>query len=341
MGNLTIFAGGYSGSVPVDSVDIFDRRTSTRSTGPALSVARYSLAAAAASGYAVFAGGAVTSSSPSAAVDIYNAATGGWSKANLAVARSQLAAASVGDAVLFIGGLTVGVASAVVDIFNATLLASPWSSTVSSTARSIPAAAAVGRLLVVAGGSTVDVYDTAARAWSSGTPLAVARNGPGGVGLGYQAIIAGGISSGDSSTAIDVLTLPTPTPVAPSPPATLVRSTAALQYARTSSVVAAPAGSRVVIAGGTFSSPGYDVEVFDPASNGVLYLALPSGGRGGLAAATSPNGSMAIFGGRLQQQPGVLSIPRHLQQRHQHPSPLPDNSSARRVVTWRRRQWAT
>ena len=53
----------------------------------------------------------------------------------------------------------------------------------------------------------------------------------------------------------------------------------------------------MVIAGGTWASPGYDVEVFDPASNGVLYLALPSGGRGGLTGATSPNGSMAIFGG--------------------------------------------
>ena len=109
---------------------IFDWRTGTRSTGRALSVPRSSLAAAAAGSFAIFAGGSSSSSPRTAAVDIYNAATGGWTQANLAAARAQLAAASVGDAALFIGGVGVsGSGSAVVDIFNATLPASPWSST--------------------------------------------------------------------------------------------------------------------------------------------------------------------------------------------------------------------
>ncbi len=49
-----------------------------------------------------------TSIVSSAAVDVYNGATGAWSTAQLSVARGQLAPASLGNLALFAGGLAGG-----------------------------------------------------------------------------------------------------------------------------------------------------------------------------------------------------------------------------------------
>ncbi len=45
-----------------------------------------------------------TAGSYSAAVDLYNSASGTWSTAQLSVARSSLAATSVGNVAIFAGG---------------------------------------------------------------------------------------------------------------------------------------------------------------------------------------------------------------------------------------------
>jgi hypothetical protein len=71
----------------------------------------------------------------SATVDMYNAADGSWTTANLTQARSNLAATSVGNVALIAGGFTYGADgdSAVVDMFRI-----PTSSSSGSSATGVP-----------------------------------------------------------------------------------------------------------------------------------------------------------------------------------------------------------
>jgi hypothetical protein len=71
-----------------------------------LSVPRTSIAAVSAGDLAFFAGGR-DGNTVSAAVDIYDAASGAWTAATLSVPRSFLAATAVGGYVLFAGGVGI------------------------------------------------------------------------------------------------------------------------------------------------------------------------------------------------------------------------------------------
>ena len=81
-----------------------------------LSVPRCCLAGTSAGIWAIFAGGFIASTDcpscllniPSNAVDMYNSATGVWTRSNLSQARGGLAATSVGNVAFFAGGFATG-----------------------------------------------------------------------------------------------------------------------------------------------------------------------------------------------------------------------------------------
>lgn len=87
------------------------------------------------------------------AVDIYDMASGNWSKEVLSIARDSLAATSVGNLAIFAGGCTAGVvASSVVDIYNVSSKSWLPSFQLQGGARLGLAATTVGNLAIFAGG---------------------------------------------------------------------------------------------------------------------------------------------------------------------------------------------
>jgi hypothetical protein len=87
------------------------------------------------------------------AVDIYDMASGNWSKEVLSIARDSLAAASVGNLAIFAGGGTAGgVASSAVDIYNVSSKSWLPSFQLQGGARLGLAATSVGNLAIFAGG---------------------------------------------------------------------------------------------------------------------------------------------------------------------------------------------
>ncbi len=165
VGDELIIAGGASYSngawAPTAAVNTYNVSTGQWSSAPALSQARYGLAAGTVGSLAIFAGGATYSDgtwSPSSDVDIYNTSTGTWSTATLSVARWFIAATTVGDLAIFAGGTVNNVASATpnttaaVDIYNANN--GKWSTALLSQARSSIAATTVGDDAIFAGGQT-------------------------------------------------------------------------------------------------------------------------------------------------------------------------------------------
>ena len=165
---MTIVAGGSNGSVSA-FVDVFNWTTGTLTPGPALSVARMYMLAAAAGSNAIFAGGYSASNVAVSAVDIYNASANAWSRTNLTVARYNGAGSSVGDVAVLMGGVdATGAVSAVVDIYNAALPAAPWNSTALLSARRQMAAATIGKLAVISGGlgASATAGDDVWRCWT-------------------------------------------------------------------------------------------------------------------------------------------------------------------------------
>ena len=221
LGHLAFFAGGYGSNGYYGSpvVDIFDARTRTWTTS-SMGQGKFALAAAAAGGKAVFGGGCTEKLQPGGwpwvdtdTADIYDVATGTWTREHLSQARDQLAATAVGNKIIFAGGrYAVGdsaVASDVVDIYDTTT--GQWSSAHLSQPRAFLAATTVGHEAIFAGGyigggvgpsAVVDIYDADADSWRT-TTLSTARGEAAATVIGDFALIGGG-NSGSRSDVVDV-----------------------------------------------------------------------------------------------------------------------------------------
>ncbi len=203
------FAGAGSGN-PDNIVDVYDGETDSWSVAH-LSKPRSSIAAAAVNGHVVFAGGRQRSIDPksgvrsnvkSRTVDLFDAATGGWSTARLSQARSAITVATVGTKAIFAGGeLGSGNLSKVVDIYDAAT--GRWSNASLSERRAHMTTAVVGTKVFFAGGeqiggsrnNRVDIYDAVTGKWSLAR-LTGARDNA--VSVGSKAIFAGGLTLGGS-----------------------------------------------------------------------------------------------------------------------------------------------
>ncbi|MCP3919397.1 MAG: hypothetical protein GY711_27995 [bacterium] len=122
VGTKAIFAGG-SNNGPVATIDIYDAALGPPTSAAAwstrlLSAARRDLSATTVGTVAIFAGGVGPNGVLSAAVDLYDDATGTWFTASLSAAREDLAATSVGNVALFAGGEVTSGATNVVDLYT-------------------------------------------------------------------------------------------------------------------------------------------------------------------------------------------------------------------------------
>lgn len=256
----------------------------------ALSQARQFLAAVAVGTKAIFAGGRC-SSGLSGVVDIYDAATGGWTTAQLSQARWDLAGVSVGTKALFAGGTASGApVVATVDIYDGQT--GTWSTGALGSARSRIAAASVGTKAFFGGGyavgsdsAAVDIFESTTGVWttaalSQGRQMAVAAS------AGGKVLFAGGhTQAGSWSTVVDIYDTATDT-----------WSTASLTAPR-DQLAAASVGSKVLFGGGSYGSSqvGSDVvDIYDTATDTWTTAAL-SQARGRLAAASA--GTLAFFAG--------------------------------------------
>ena len=287
VGNMALFAGGYSASGYSSVVDIYNSVTGQWSTA-SLSQARDRLSAATVGSLALFAGG-YSASGYSSVVDIYNSVTGQWSTASLSQARDGMAVATVGTKVFFAGGQGVSGYSSVVDIYDAST--GQWSTASLSQGRYFPAATSVGTKVLFAGGLTatatsnvVDIYDTSTGQWSTAS-LSQARYALAATTAGNEAFFAGGatgLSSGYSSV-VDIYNATTGQ-----------WSTASLSWSRV--VLAATlVGSKAFFAGGFSGSYDYQVDIYDTETGQWSTSESLSQSEGYLAGTSV--GTKAIFAG--------------------------------------------
>src|SRR5205085_1652254 len=141
-----------------------------------LSAPRWSVAAAAVGGRALFAGGRA-GDSVSDAVDIYDSATGQWSTARLSAARQGATTAVVGSRVLFVGGGGASDTRHAIDVYDTDT--GQWSAPQAGALPLTVGSATVGSQVVFIGSTTefVDtllVYDAPSGEWRT-VPLAAPR----------------------------------------------------------------------------------------------------------------------------------------------------------------------
>jgi hypothetical protein len=188
-----------------DVVNIFNASTGRWSISH-LSQPRSQAATASVGSLILIAGGSAndqrpeTARSQSRAVDIYNAATGTWTKGKLSQPRVNIAATTLGHQVFFAGGSTYSakrrhlIHSNRVDIYNA--LTGKWKTARLSVARDDIGAVTVGTKAIFAGGAgsddgVVDIYDSVTGRWSV-ERLPVPQNSSGVAVIGTKAIFASG-----------------------------------------------------------------------------------------------------------------------------------------------------
>jgi|GEM_PF-5848993 Kelch motif. len=170
VGDAVLFAGGISKDGYSGRVDVFE---SGKRHKYDLGVARHHISAVANERVAVFAGG--FAHSPSAAVDIYNAADKTWAKASLSVARFGMSVAAMGNHMLFAGGIASADSSRLcdrIDIYNTAT--NTWSTTALSEAKYGMAAVVVeGKAYFIGGylgnsrlSDKIEIYDIARGTWA-------------------------------------------------------------------------------------------------------------------------------------------------------------------------------
>lgn len=214
VGSKVIFAGGNISTgtqsgfplfQSVDDVDIYDASSDRWSTAH-LAQARAVATVATMGNLAIFAAGLVShdtiagSGAPTAAVDIYNAATGHWSTATLSQPRIEIASAVVGHRALFTGGDSTGVGglSNVVDVYNSDT--GQWSTATLPEHVAHISSTTLGSIALFAGGQVflanshaVDFHDAHTAQWSS-TALSAARSDCSAITVGRTALFAGGFA---------------------------------------------------------------------------------------------------------------------------------------------------
>ena len=211
VGDYAIFAGGFDGSAPKNTVDAYSSSL-TRSTPTALSQARSRLAGASNGTYALFAGGGNHFLNPTSVsdlkwyttIDAYSASLTRTTPATLSVARENMCASRAGEYTLFAGGGTY-VVSNVVDAYNASLTRSTPTNVSHSVTKEASAAVSVGDYALFGGYSSapsvtnyntsvsdvIEVYD-ANLTHSTPMTLSVARGYLAAASAGGYAVFAGG-----------------------------------------------------------------------------------------------------------------------------------------------------
>jgi len=187
-GNKILFIGGmHSGQnwwyepVPADIFDISNNSGTVHyivPDDPQFTHFRDGAAIASVGNKVLFAGGGdAIGDNQTTQVDIYNATTDAWSKAELSVPRWGLAAATLGNKVFFAGGGGYPGGSSwgefnTVDIYDNNN--NSWSTAALSQPRMEIAATTVDNKIYFAGGrygttmsKVIDIYDAAANTWSS------------------------------------------------------------------------------------------------------------------------------------------------------------------------------
>ena len=171
VGGKLFFAGGRSAITMYKIVDIFDAATGARSVAN-LVQARTNIAVGTAGNKIVFAGGWYLDFNfnqlYSNIVDIYDVATGLWTRSTLSQKRDTISVASVGNKILFAGGLANTGISRNVDIYDVST--GTWTTASLSVPRYGATVNVVGSKAYFAGSAngvpTVDVYDSTTNGWS-------------------------------------------------------------------------------------------------------------------------------------------------------------------------------
>lgn len=264
--------------------------------------------AASVGGQALFAGGepSLGSFAPTSGVEIYDAASGQWSTANLSLARADMAAGSVDGLALFGGGFTGygdfgshGAPTDVVDIYDSAT--GSWSATTMPLAAGFQSAVTVGHRVVFAGGTQADsghpaqagapvnVFDATTGQWTSGQMPAQVFDGLKVAAAGHYALFAGtSESDGTFNTTADVYDADTGT-----------WSAVELSQNR-GDFTAVSVGDLAFFAGGTYRTrhfqeyPSRVVDVFDATTGRWSTLTLP--GAGGPMVATVVGGRPVFIG---------------------------------------------
>jgi N-acetylneuraminic acid mutarotase len=164
VGDLAIFAGGYSNQQSSKRVDIYNFTTDSWSID-SLSVPRAFIGMTTIGNKVLIAGGMVSGNTPSSVVDIYDASTGIWSTTNLSLARAfadnQQAVTACGKA-YFVGGGKINLnqgywtaAYQVIDIYDDAT--GTWSvDTMPLSKRVHHAVVAIDNKVIIAGGYLMD-----------------------------------------------------------------------------------------------------------------------------------------------------------------------------------------
>ena len=226
VGNLAIFAGGYSHLLycRTDAVNIYDGSQKTWLKEPGkLSQARSALAATTVGNLAIFAGG-FSDEGFSDVVDIYNRdgqEGKKWTASNkLSVARDQIAATTVGNLAIFAGGWNQDGYSDVVDIYDVST--KQWVTKQLSQPRGNLAATSVGNLAIFAGGygeqgwsDVVDIYDATTGTWLPHQNLSEPRSSLVAASAGNMVIFAGGYNQNRWSKTVEIYDVLTNTIIRP------------------------------------------------------------------------------------------------------------------------------
>jgi len=186
-GNKILFIGGmhsrqnwWNEPVPADIYDISNNTWSVHwlvPDNPQFTHFRLGAAIASVGDKILFAGGGDgMGDNQTSRVDIYDASSGSWSKADLSTERQGVTAAVVGNKVLFAGGFGYAVGNNwgefnTVDIYDNSN--NSWSTTALSQARMDITATTAGNKVYFAGGrsgvnasNAIDIFDATTNSWS-------------------------------------------------------------------------------------------------------------------------------------------------------------------------------
>ena len=208
VGSYAVFAGGYTGSAVVGTVNAFNE-TLTRSTPSALSTARLVDTGAASIGsYALFAGGYLTGSTAySTVVNAYNTSLTRSTPTALSTGRYGVVGAAHDTYALFAGGYRTS-PSSVVNAYNTSLTRST-ATALSSTRQYMGGSGFLGNRVIFGGGysdgtsSTTNVVESynASLTKSSLTTFSTARSTPAAAANDNYIIFTGGADKNTHSLA--------------------------------------------------------------------------------------------------------------------------------------------
>ena len=209
--------GGFFGSGPTASAELYDPASNTWSSGQAMSTARDGLTASPLADGTVLVAGGYTPTGPATSAELYDPASNTWtSAAGMTTARYQHTATPLRDGrVLVIGGFGDG------GDWNASAesydpASDAWSSTASRVGPSAvheTTSLADGRVLVTGGVSdgapdaTVELYDALSGAWSSAERMTSGRYGHAATLLASgDVLVSGGVTESDLSASAELFT---------------------------------------------------------------------------------------------------------------------------------------